>query len=174
MLLLYFARRGSFSKNGNIFVTTIKCQKEIVRIGNKGGRCSMSLEENKAIVRRLYEAANKHNVDLADELVAPDFVDYTNKIEGLEGLKEFGRTFFRGFPDLHWSIEDIIAEGDKVWVRTTVTGTHKGEYRGVPPTGKKITMRCVDIWRIADGKIVEAWAVDDLLDFYKQLGIRVS
>jgi len=134
----------------------------------------MSLEENKAIIRRYYEAANKHNVDLAAVLVAPDFVDYTNKIEGLESLKQFGSMFIKGFPDLHWTIEDIVAEKDKVWVRTTITGTHKGEYRGVPPTGKKITIRAVDIWRIVDGKIVEAWAVDDLLDFYKQLGVRVS
>jgi len=134
----------------------------------------VSLEENKAIIRRYYEAANKHNVDLAAELVAPDFIDYTNKIEGLESLKQFGNMLIKGFPDLHWTIEDIVAEEDKVWVRTTVTGTHKGEYRGVPPTGEKITMRCVDIWRIVDGKIAEAWAVDDLLDFYKKLGIRVT
>jgi len=134
----------------------------------------MSLEKNKAIIRRYYEAANKHNVELADEFVAPDFVDYTNKIEGLESLKQFGNRFFKGFPDLHWTIEDIVAEEDKVWVRTTVTGTHRGEYIGVPPTGKDVTIRCVDIWRIVDGKIVEAWAVDDLLDFYKKIGVRVS
>ena len=134
----------------------------------------MSLEENKAIVRRFYEAANKHNVDLVAELVAPDYVDYTNKIEGLESLKQFGNMFIKGFPDIHWTIEDMIAEGDKVWVRTTITGTHRGEYRGVPPTGKDITIRCVDILRIVDGKIVEVWAVDDLLDFYKKLGVRIS
>jgi len=134
----------------------------------------MSLEENKAIIRRYYEAANKHNVDLAAELVAPDFVDYDNKIEGLENLKQFGNMLIKGFPDIHWTIEDIVAEGDKVWVRTTITGTHKGEYRGVPPTGKRITIGAVDILRIVDGEIVEAWAVDDLLDFYKKLGIRAS
>jgi len=93
----------------------------------------MSLEENKAIIRRYYEEANKHNIDIVDELVVPDFVDYTNKIEGLENLKQFGNKFIKGFPDLHWTIEDIVAEGDKVWVRTTITGTHRGEYRGVPP-----------------------------------------
>ena len=67
----------------------------------------MSLEENKAIMRRYYEAANKHNVDLVVEFVAPDFVDYTNKIEGREGLREFGNILDKGFPDLHWIIEDI-------------------------------------------------------------------
>jgi len=134
----------------------------------------MLLEENKAIVRRFYEAANKHNVDLAAEFVAPDYVDYTNKIEGVEGVKQFGNMLIKGFPDIHWTIEDIVAEEDKVWVRTTITGTHRGEYRGVPPTGKDITIRCVDILRIVDGKIVEAWAVDDLLDFYKKLGVKIS
>ena len=134
----------------------------------------MSIEENKAIMRRYYEAANKHNVDLVVEFVAPDFVDYSNKIEGQESLREFGNILEKGFPDLHWTIEDIVAEGDKVWVRTTMTGTHKGEYRGVPPTGEKVTIKAVDIWRIVNGKIVEAWAVDDLLDFYKKLGIRAS
>ena len=59
-------------------------------------------------------------------------------------------------------------------MRTTVTGIHRGEFRGVPPTGKEITIRCVDIWRIVNGKIVEAWAVDDLLDFYQKIGVRVS
>jgi len=134
----------------------------------------MSLEENKAIIRRYYGAANKHNVDLAAELVAPGFIDYTNKLEGLESLKHFGNMFIKSFPDLHWTIEDIVAEKDKVWVRTTITGTHKGEYRGVPPAGKKVTISAVDIYRIADGRIAEAWAVDDLLDFYKKLGIRVT
>ena len=134
----------------------------------------MSLEENKAVVRRFYEAANKHDVDLVAEFVAPDYVDYTNKIEGVEGVKQFGNMLIKGFPDIHWTIEDIVAEEDKVWVRTTITGTHRGEYCGVPPTGKDITIRCVDILRIVDGKIVEAWAVDDLLDFYKKIGVRVS
>jgi len=134
----------------------------------------MSLEENKAVVRRFYEAANKHDVDLVAEFVAPDYVDYTNKIEGVEGVKQFGNMLIKGFPDIHWTIEDIVAEEDKVWVRTTITGTHRGEYRGVPPTGKDITIRCVDILRIVDGKIGEAWAVDDLLDFYKKLGVKIS
>jgi len=134
----------------------------------------MLLEENKAVVRRFYEAANKHDVDLVAEFVAPDYVDYTNKIEGVEGVKQFGNMLIKGFPDIHWTIEDIVAEEDKVWVRTTITGTHRGEYRGVPPTGKDITIRCVDILRIVDGKIVEAWAVDDLLDFYKKLGVKIS
>jgi len=79
--------------------------------------------------------------------------------------------FFKDFPDTHATIDDIAAEGDKVWSRSTVTGTHTGEYRGLPPAGKKITFTGVDICRVVDGKIVEAESVYDFLDFYKQLGV---
>ena len=131
----------------------------------------MSLEENKAIVRRLFETYNEQNLDVLDELFAPDYIDHILQLRSLESFKQFYTQFYEGFPDTHSTIEDIIAEGDKVWTRSTVTGTHKGEYRGVPSTGKEITIRCVDIYRIVDGKIVEAWAVNDLLDFYKELGV---
>ena len=79
--------------------------------------------------------------------------------------------FIKGFPDFHETIEDIIAEGDKVWVRFKFTGTHLGEYRGLAPTGKKITVEVVDIFRMVDGKAVEEWEVADGLNFLKQLGV---
>ena len=77
----------------------------------------------------------------------------------------------KGFPDFHMTIEDIIAEGDKVWVRTTNTGTHKGEFRGLAPTDKKFIEAAVWISRMVDGKVVEEWGATDELDFLKQLGI---
>ena len=135
----------------------------------------MSLEENKAIIRSLYEALNKQ--DLAsrlasmDEFYAPDFIDYTNQIRGLESLKQSHIQFTEGFPDVYRTIEDIIAEADKVWIRVKYTGTHTGEYRGLAPTGKKFTSRGVEIYRIVNGKIVECWAVDDWMDCFKQLGV---
>ena len=131
----------------------------------------MSLEENKAMARSLFEALNKQNLTLLDELLAPDYVEHTMQLKGLESLKQYMTVFWKGFPDLHVTIEDIIAEGDKVWIRVKVTGTHIGEYRGLAPTGKKITLTGVDICHIIDGKIVEAESVNDFLDFYKQLGI---
>lgn len=76
-----------------------------------------------------------------------------------------------GFPDLHVTIEDIIAEGDKVWIRLTQTGTHTGKFRGLRPTGKKIKYTAVTIWRIVDGKVAEGWGIYDQLDYYKQLGV---
>ena len=138
----------------------------------------MSLEENKAIIRGLIEAFNKHNVALLDEFIAPDFVDAPNtpfELRGLERYKEFEAMFFKGFPDYSETIEDIIAEGDKVWIHFKVTGTHTGEWNlfGIPlaPTGKKITYTGVGIWRIVDGKIVERKSIRDPLVFLTQLGL---
>ena len=87
----------------------------------------MSLEENKAIVRSLIEAYNEQNLDSLDDLVAADYVDNILQIRGLESLKQTYTGFYKGFPDTHSTIEDIIAEGDKVWVRETETRTHTGE-----------------------------------------------
>ena len=131
----------------------------------------MSLEENKAIVRRFVEAYNKENLDLLDDLLAPDYFDHTNQV-GPEGLKQLIEMAFKAFPDYHETIEDIIAEGDKVWIRVSVnTGTHTGEFMGLAPTGKKLTIEMVDIFRLVDGKIVEYRDVTDRLDFLRQLGV---
>ena len=130
----------------------------------------MSLEENKAIVRRFVEAYNNQNLDLFDDLLAPDYVDHTSKV-GREGLKQLMNMAFNAFPDLHETIEDIIAEGDKVWVRLTYTGTHTGEFMGIAPTGKKITAMAVAIYRIVNGKLSEYWNVTDKLALLKPQGI---
>jgi len=129
----------------------------------------MSLEENKAIVRRFIEAYNKRNLDLIDDFVAPDYVDHTNKV-GREGLKQLFNMGLTAFPDWHETIEDNIAEGDKVWVRLAYTGTHKGEFMGLAPTGKKITSKGVDIYRIVNGKLAEYWNVTDNVNIFKQIG----
>jgi len=129
----------------------------------------MSLEENKAIVRRFVEAYNKQNLDLVDEFIAPDYFDHTNKVDA-QGLKQLFEMGFKAFPDWHETIEDIIAEGDKVWVLLAYSGTHKGEFRGLAPTGKKITAIAVDIYRIANGKLVEYWNVTNSLNLFRQIG----
>jgi len=132
----------------------------------------MSLEKNKATVRRFIEEWNKRNLAALDELMAADYFDPSLQVRGLEAYKQLLTMFLKGFPDWHETIEDIIAEGDKVWVRFKDTGTHTGEYRGLAPTGKKVTETGVLIWRIVDGKIVEKEsAVYDELDFLKQLGV---
>jgi predicted ester cyclase len=135
----------------------------------------MSLEKNKTIIQGLYEAFNKHNLDLLDSFVAPDFVDHTLQLQGLDSFKKSEAMFIKSFPDYSETIEDIIAEGDRVWVHFKVTGTHRGEWDffgiAFPPTGKKITYTGVGIWRIVNGKVVERKSVRDLLDFLKQLGV---
>jgi predicted ester cyclase len=87
------------------------------------------LEENKAIVRRFIEAYNNRNLDSVDEFIAPDYFDHANKLDR-EGLKQAFDMGFKAFPDWHETIEDIIAEGDKVWVLVTYSGTHTGEFMG--------------------------------------------
>ena len=131
----------------------------------------MSLEKNEAVIRGLYEAYNKHDVALLDNFLAPDYVHHAQKLQGLESVKQYEAMIYKAFPDLHDIIEDIIAEGYKVWVRVKVTGTHTGEYRGLAPNGKKHTVVGVVSYRIFNGKIVEAWVVEDTLDSLKQLGL---
>jgi len=131
----------------------------------------MSFEKNKAIVPRLYDVFNKQNLGLLDELVAHDYFDHPRQFRGLESYKQYLSMFYKSFPDSHETIEDIMAEGDKVCIRLKGTATHKGEYRGLAPTGKKITWEAISIWRIVKGKIVEMWAIADELDFLKQLGV---
>ena len=131
----------------------------------------MSLEENKAIIRRWVEACNKRNLVVLDELVSSDFFHHTWEVRGPEGMKQFYTMAFKGFPDLHETIEDIIAEGDQVWVRFTATGTHKGKWLGLAPTGNKVTIKAVQIWRIADGKVIAKDSIMDSLDAFKQMGV---
>ena len=130
----------------------------------------MSLEENKAIIRKAIEAINKRNLAVVDEFIAPDYIDHTHKLKSVGEYKQRIAMFMKGFPDFHETIEDIIAEGDKVWVRFKFSGTHTGEYLGLAPTGKKITVECVGIFRMVNGKAVEEWEVADGLDSLKQLG----
>ena len=138
----------------------------------------MPLEENKAIIRSLIEAFNKHIPDLLGEFMAPDFVDARNtpfELRGLESYKKFEAMFIKGFPDFHETIEDIVAEGDNVWVLEKVTGTNTGEWNlfgiSLAPTGKKVAWTAVNIYRIVDGKVVERKSVRDMLDFLRQLGV---
>ena len=130
----------------------------------------MSLEANKVIVRKITEAVNTQNLSLLDELMAPDYIDHTYQSQNREASKQVFTRLYTGIPDWHSTIEDIIAEGDKVWVRFTGTGTHKGDFRGLAPTGKKVTFKGVQIWRLIDGKVVSKDSILDLLDALRQLG----
>ncbi|GAG76326.1 unnamed protein product [marine sediment metagenome] len=129
----------------------------------------MSLEENKEIVRRWIESYNKHNLDSLDEFLAPDYIDHIHH-GGPEGVKQVFNMAFNAFPDWHESIEEMIAEGDTVWARLTYSGTHTGEFFGLPATGNKITATAVAMYRIVDGKLVEGRFITDSLNMNKQMG----
>jgi steroid delta-isomerase-like uncharacterized protein len=113
----------------------------------------MSVEENKAFVQRYVEEPwNKGNVDALDELCGPNF---SLRGQGVEPFKAVIASFRKSFPDLHFTVEEMIAEGDKVAYRWTARGTHQAEYAGIAPTGKTITTTGITIIRIVDGQVVE-------------------
>jgi steroid delta-isomerase-like uncharacterized protein len=133
---------------------------------------------NKATFRRFVEVANTGDPELIsktiDELVEPDVLIRTPlpiQASGAQALKQVWAMLLRGLPDLHLAVEDVIAEGDKVVARNTVTGTHQGEYMGRPPTGKSITYNEIFIFRFAGGRVAETWGVVDVLAQMRQLGV---
>ena len=135
----------------------------------------MSTEQNKALVRQIVEEIfNRGNISLADKLLAPDFVEREELPPGMprdrEGVKLLTTMLRSAFPDFKGTIDDIVAEGDKVVLRWTWSGTQKGEFMGVPPTGKSVSFGVIDIFRIAGGKVVEHWGLMDSMTMMQQLG----
>ena len=131
-------------------------------------------EENKVLNRRIFEAIGNKNLDALDELIAADTVDHVLPPElppGLDGQKAFIGMFISAFPDIKMTVEDEIAEGDKVVTRWTAAGTHTGELMGIPATGKQVTMKGVDINRFSGGKNVEHWGQLDQMGLMQQLGV---
>jgi steroid delta-isomerase-like uncharacterized protein len=132
---------------------------------------------NKATFRRLHDVVNTGDAELIsktiDDVVEPDVLIRTpvQEATGAQALKGVWTMLLRAFPDLHLTVEDLIAEGDKVVGRTTVTGTHQGEYMGVPPTGKSVTYNEIFIFRFVNGRIAETWGVVDVFAQLKQLGV---
>ena len=139
----------------------------------------MSAQENKAVSRRVaQEIFNGGNLDLADELYAPDYVlhdpSLPEALHGPEGIKQYAAMSLGAFPDAHVTVEDQIAEGDKVVSRWTATGTHTGDFMGIPPTGRSIEISGITINRFSGGKIAEDWYQSDDLGMMQQLGVIPS
>ena len=133
----------------------------------------MSIEENKALIRRIYEEMNRQNWAGIEELHAPDAVFHgmpPGISPGLAGAKQLLTPFWTAFPDAHWAVDDLIAEGDKVVARLTFRGAHQGEFMGIPPTGKVVTVTAIAIYRCAGGKGVEHWWNRDDLGLMQQVG----
>lgn len=131
-------------------------------------------EQNKALVRRFYEEAyTKGNLALIDELFDTNYVGHSPvgaDMRGPSSAKQGVSSFRAAFPDLQFTIDDQIAEGDKVAVRSTLRGTHKGAVFGIPPTGTPVTLPGITIHRVAGGKIVESWISFDNQSLLQQLG----
>jgi predicted ester cyclase len=131
----------------------------------------MSVEENKALIRRVYDLGNRRQFDEYADCMAQGCVfhfpdrDWTRQQE-----IDFGPVWFGAFPDIFSTVEDVIGEGDKVAFRVTHRATHKGKFMGIPPTGNKIEMTNAAIYRIVGGKVVEGWVTSDDLRFRQQLG----
>ena len=138
----------------------------------------MSVEENKALVRRFYAEIDAGNIDAMDELVAEDYIDHNpppfpGLASGREGLKQAFEIFWKATPG-HHTIEDQIAEGDKVVTRLTAVGKHEDDLPGIPRTGADLKMTATVVHRIESGKLVEKWSDKDVLGFLQQLGVMPS
>src|SRR5215213_3764542 len=142
--------------------------------GELGERRSMS-EENKALARSSWEEiVNKQNPQAIEEVYAPNFVwhEPDQDIQGSEQARQYVSAFFKGFPDINITVEDVIAEGDKAVTRYTIRGTHQGETEEFgPPTGRQMELKGITIHRFEDGKIVEEWEAYDNLSVLQQLGL---
>ncbi len=130
-------------------------------------------EENKAIARRVYEIISTGDFDRAEEIVDRDAPDNELRLGDppamlIDTFKETFSEAREGFPDLTISIEDVMAEGDRVTARVTMRGTHRGKFQGIAPTGKRVEVRAIDMFRIEGGKIVEHWGhADDPTGFLR-------
>ncbi len=137
----------------------------------------MTLEENKNIVRRYQDAYNTNDLDALDQVLDAHFIGhapiYPGMPAGLEGAKQAHRTNLALFPDFSVTIEDLVAEGDKVVMRFRAAGTHTGApLFGIPPSGKHFEFTGMSMFRIANGKIVEHWANEDEMGLLRQLGVQ--
>jgi steroid delta-isomerase-like uncharacterized protein len=131
-------------------------------------------EQNKHVVRQFFEALDRQDTERMDQLVSN--TNYSLHFSGMPPMdwngnkKEFLAPFTKAFPDLRRNIVDMVAEGDKVAVSVNVTGTYKGEFQGIPATGKQVSFTAMDILTIIDGKIAEEWATADMMGLMQQIG----
>ncbi|MGM5053879.1 ester cyclase [Rhizobium sp. 814_E9_N1_1] len=134
----------------------------------------MAMERNKMAMRRFVEFINTASEQLAAELIAPEAIFHVpgrqEPLRGPDGYLEIIGMMRGGFPDIQWTLEEIIAEDDKIAARFTMRGTHQGPFLGVEPTGKSITVQAVNFYRLANGKFVEERGQPDLLSLLQQIG----
>lgn len=135
-------------------------------------------EQNKALMEKFYdEAVNQGKTEVIDELLADSFVEHEaipGAAQGKQAVKDYFVMFRQAFPDLKFTVNDMVSSGNKVWTLLTITGTHSGPFMGMPATGKKIDVKCVDIVRFENGQAVEHWGVTDTGAMMQQLGMLME
>ena len=137
----------------------------------------MVANENEALIRRVIELINERDLDTAFEYYTEDYVYHGpggQELRGRDGIRGLWKIFLDAFPDLESSVDDMIQEGDKLALRWTVTGTHTGEFLGIPPTNKTIKLPITEVFKIADGQLVEAWDQYDRMHLMEQIGAAPS
>jgi steroid delta-isomerase-like uncharacterized protein len=136
--------------------------------------------ENKAVVEELFERLSDQDLDVIDDLCADGFsveIDLMGTDEsavGTDGMKAMYEEYYAAFPDLRQDVVELVAEGDAVAVFLLTRGTHRGEFRGVPPTGNVVEVEDAGLIRIEDGRIVDLWPLSDMLGLFEQLGVRLD
>lgn len=138
-----------------------------------------TIEQNKRLITRYFdEVWNQGKLEVLNELIAPNYINHSpgapNPKPGPEGLKPIVEALRKGMPDVHYTIQDMVVTSDKVAVRLEMTGTHTGNFFGLAPTGKQVTVSQFQIERIENGKIVEHWRQTDDLGLMRQLGLLPS
>jgi steroid delta-isomerase-like uncharacterized protein len=156
----------------------VSCQDKAAMAELEESRAQAALEEqNKALVLRFYEEIDKQNFDAAIAMLASDAKIYASggfEPANPEDLKPIFPAWFTAFPDYAHDIQDVIAKGDKVVVKTTYTGTHEGDFIGTPPTGNTFKYLGIHIITVKDGMIVEGWILEDMLYLWQQLGMELK
>lgn len=136
----------------------------------------MFSDKLKDVLYGLYEAINRGDYPAVEHIIADDYVEHEPLPlwipSGREGVKEYIRLLHRAFPDIAYDVRDIAAEGDKVWARISVFGTHREDFEGIPATGKPVQIEKVDIYRFSQHKIIEHWSITDQLALFQQLGVH--
>jgi steroid delta-isomerase-like uncharacterized protein len=128
--------------------------------------------ENKALVRAFFDGLNARDLEGVVKLTGADYVNHSMPgPRGSEALRAIGETFLAGFPDMQITLDDVIAEADRVATRGRWTGTHQGEFMGIPATGRSVEVGYIDLWRIEDGLMVENWVQMDIVGMMTQLGV---
>jgi steroid delta-isomerase-like uncharacterized protein len=135
---------------------------------------NMPIQENKWLVKKLFEGINNQDLEVLDRLLNTDFLWHGNNDQSKVDYQNDVEAVIAAFPDAKWVIEDILGEEDRIVVRWTFRGTHRKDWEGVPASGKRVTYAGITIFRVIEGKITEVWNNENLLSLYRQMGFKIT